>query len=435
MQTTSSAAWLDATTLWRGRAGNPVGLMRVESGLADGLRRRLAGSLRCFAYDRRARRLITIDPAALDRPPPPRAIRREARDGWLRGLGRSIERGIRHALRSVIGGAILWLRGRTAPPPPDGGAGDVAFCLGEIWAPDHLAALRDWHERSHVRLVVVLYDLTPVLFPHWFSDRDLPAQFEAYLEYLRTAVDGVACISEATRRDFLDWAAARGGARGRVAAIRLGDRRPAAAPACAPDGLAGLAPGRFVLSVSTIQVRKNYDLLYALWRRFCEKGTPDLPVLVIAGRRGWLVDDLLTLIECDPLTAGHIVICDDPDDAALAWLYQNCRFTLYPSLYEGWGLPIAESFAYGKACIASDTSSMPEASQGLAIHVDPLDFVAWEREVASLIADDARLAALEGAIRARFRLHSWDDAAAALVALAAAPAPAERAVQGAPAGE
>ncbi len=264
-----------------------------------------------------------------------------------------------------------------------------------------------------------------------------PATLAAAVGSLSLDADLVVCISEATRRDFVAWAAARGGARGTVATLRLGDDRPATPPAAPPPELADLVPGRFVLAVSTIQVRKNYDLLYALWRRLRERDTPDLPVLVIAGRRGWLASDLLTLIEKDKLTEGHIRICDDPDDTALAWLYANCRFTLYPSLYEGWGLPIAESLAYGKACIASETSSMPEVGRGLALHLDPLDFMAWQREIERLIADDARLAALEARIRAGFRPHSWAASGAELLALvdATAAGPAQAAGARARAGE
>lgn len=408
--------WIDATTLQRVREGNPVGLMRVEGGLIANCFARRPDRSGLFAYDRRAGRMVAVDPAVLSAGAGS-AARRLRRSGRLRDLGRRTERAIRQMLRAVIGDMLRWARSRAAAPPPHTTPGDVVLCLGETWAVHDLDVLRAWTRRDGLRLVVLLYDLTPVLFPHWFADRSLPGRFERYLELLRSDADLVVCISDATRRDFIAWSGPRGGTRGAVATLRLGDDKPAAPPAAQPAELAGLVPGRFVLAVSTIQVRKNYDLLYALWRRLRERGIPDLPVLVIAGRRGWLASDLLTLIENDKLTEGHIRICNDPDDAALAWLYANCRFTLYPSLYEGWGLPIAESLAYGKACIASETSSMPEVGQGLALHLDPLDFMAWQREIELLIADDARLAEREARIRAEFRPHSWAASGAELLAL------------------
>jgi len=142
-----------------------------------------------------------------------------------------------------------------------------------------------------------------------------------------------------------------------------------------------------------------------------------LPVLVLAGLIGWLVDDLLYQIRNDPLIAGRIVIIDRATDAELAWLYRNCRFTLYPSFYEGFGLPIAESLAHGKACIASSTAAMPEAGRGFALHLDPLDFAAWLREIESLLDDSQRLAAIEQRIRADYRAPDWAESGAAFVAV------------------
>ena len=68
-----------------------------------------------------------------------------------------------------------------------------------------------------------------------------------------------------------------------------------------------------------------------------------------------------------------IAVAETPSDAELAFLYRNCRFTVFPSLYEGWGLPIGESLWFGKLCIASKTSSMPEVGGDLVDYVDPKD--------------------------------------------------------------
>jgi hypothetical protein len=114
-------------------------------------------------------------------------------------------------------------------------------------------------------------------------------------------------------------------------------------------------------------------------------------------------------IEKDPMVAGRIAIVDDASDRDLAWLYGNCRFTVYPSFYEGWGLPVAESLAYGKYCIASSTSSLPEVGQGLIKHIDPLDFVAWYDEVEGLISDRAKLARLETRIKSDYRPVTWNE--------------------------
>ena len=163
--------------------------------------------------------------------------------------------------------------------------------------------------------------------------------------------------------------------------------------------------------MSTIQARKNFDLLYRLWQKFAIEGTSGLPHLVIVGREGFGAADLLQQMRNDPSIARSVTILNTVSDAELAWLYANCAFTLYPSWYEGWGLPLSECLAYGKTFIASDRSSLPEAGQGLGIHLDPYDLVAWGREVVRLTADVEARRAMEERIVSERRLPSWADCA------------------------
>src|SRR5206468_261359 len=156
------------------------------------------------------------------------------------------------------------------------------------------------------------------------------------------AADLLLAISDCTRRDLLWYAASRGGLRGRLEVVILGADLPMAAPAARPKRLAGLSPGRFALSVSSIQPRKNFALLHRLWHRLAAEAVAGLPLLVIVGARGQGSDALIRAIEDDPLTRPRIRILDDAGDEELAWLYEHCCWTLYPSFYEGWGLPLSE---------------------------------------------------------------------------------------------
>jgi glycosyltransferase involved in cell wall biosynthesis len=128
---------------------------------------------------------------------------------------------------------------------------------------------------------------------------------------------------------------------------------------------------------------------------------------VIVGQPGFGSSDLLWQIEHDPVTASSILHLPRAGDEELAWLYQHCMFTLYPSFYEGWGLPVSESLAFGKYCLASNTSSLPEAGAGLAGHLDPLDFAAWREAVLDLIRSPAHLARHEAEIRQHYRPVNW----------------------------
>ena len=112
---------------------------------------------------------------------------------------------------------------------------------------------------------------------------------------------------------------------------------------------------------------------------------------------------------------GKLVVMEDPSDAELAALYAGCRFTVFPSLYEGWGLPVTESLAFGKPCLIADRTSLPEAGGALARRFDPdnlHDALAVIREV---ILDPEGLDRWEAQVRREFRPMPWTASADALL--------------------
>ena len=212
----------------------------------------------------------------------------------------------------------------------------------------------------------------------------------------------------------------------RIEIVQLGSDFAPSARGQPPRSTAHLDGRRFVLSVSTIQSRKNFDLLYRVWKRFAEEKPGYQPSLVIVGQRGFGSDDLLWQISHDPAVKDNVFVLHGVSDEELAWLYRNCCFTLYPSFAEGWGLPISESLAYGKICITSNTTSMPEASQGLCIELDPMDTIGWRNTIASLSETPNTIRDHEASIAARYRPRTWRETATDVGGLLSALAAAER---------
>jgi glycosyltransferase involved in cell wall biosynthesis len=138
---------------------------------------------------------------------------------------------------------------------------------------------------------------------------------------------------------------------------------------------------------------------------------------VFAGRVGWLVADLMQQLDNTGWLDGRIVLVEDPTDAELATLYRGCLFTLFPSLYEGWGLPVTESLAFGKPCIASNVTAVPEAGGSLARYFDPENVAEATRVIRATIEDRAGLAAWEEQVRREFRPVPWEAAADCLLKL------------------
>jgi len=184
--------------------------------------------------------------------------------------------------------------------------------------------------------------------------------------------------------------------------IRLAGEVPPGAGQAVP----GLEPGRFVLSVGDVVHRKNHKLLVGVWERLGDSAPP----LIIVGRIDREGDTLVEKVTRNPALRDKIRFLPNLDDGALAWLYRNCRFTVFPSFLEGFGLPVAESLACGKVCLASSAAAIPEAGQGAAITLDPADVDAWAAAVRRL--ESAPILAAEEARAARaFRPIAWDDTA------------------------
>ncbi len=278
--------------------------------------------------------------------------------------------------------------------------GDVLASLEGSWMiPGYHRTVLDQRAIHALRLVTLVYDLIPCKFPQFFGPGLAPT-YRAWVEEVLRHSDLIATISENSRRD-LEWFGRMGGlAVPELKVLRLGDDF-----GTEESPVARLEGHPFVLSVGTLEGRKNHYLLYQVWRRLAERGTRP-PRLVLAGRPGWLSRDLLAQVQADPLVRGTIVVLSEATDAELAWLYRNCLFTMYPSHYEGWGLPVAESLARGRYCIASGTSSLPEIGGDLVDYHDPLDVPGCCALVERAL-DPAYRAASEERIRSRYHPTTW----------------------------
>jgi glycosyltransferase involved in cell wall biosynthesis len=153
--------------------------------------------------------------------------------------------------------------------------------------------------------------------------------------------------------------------------------------------------------VSTIDIRKNHLLLAKIWAECIREGH-EMPRLVLVGRIGWDVNELLQWAYHAPELDDKLTIRTDVGDDELAELYRDAEFTVFPSRIEGWGLPITESLSMGKVCVHSTDPAQLEASQGLVPALHPDDFLAWKSTILELTSNADRLSALEATIAERF---------------------------------
>jgi glycosyltransferase involved in cell wall biosynthesis len=166
----------------------------------------------------------------------------------------------------------------------------------------------------------------------------------------------------------------------------------------------------YVLCVGTIEPRKNLWRLVQAWSRLTREPTLEMPRLVLAGRRGWLTDGFLEMLERTGGMGGWVVHLNAPTDEELDYLYRHCLFIAKVSLYEGWGLPIGEGLSYGKTGVVSHTSSMPEVGGDMVEYCDPTATHSIADACRKLLAAPEHRLALEERI-ARTRLRGWEDVA------------------------
>jgi glycosyltransferase involved in cell wall biosynthesis len=436
--------WIDVTTLvgWR---GNPTGIVRVASELVRHWLTDLPAARLC-AFDKHGG-FRAVTPDELLRPAAPRSwrpwriprrdldvVQRNARVRWywieLRKLRWHLLKVFVSLYWLTRGAALFFIRRMPrvlAWPRSAGGSprvikspfapGDVVLVACAGWEPpeakEDLFAL---HGTLGLRLAHIVYDITPVRHPQWCP----PGFVGAFSEWLPGALRHsalVLTISEYSRRDLTAYAEEQGIEPPPMDVIRLGDEP---GTDTSEEAAPGVAEGPFALFVSGVAPHKNHQLLVHVWRRLLERHGPDrVPALVLVGAAGFRGSELLLELHADRRLRGKVIHLAKANDRQLRWLYRRCLFTLYPSHYEGWGLPVAESLVHGKPCICSNAASLPEVGGGFADYHDPLDAPGCVRLVEQALFEPGWLQARAGRIGRDYRVTTWKDCAAQVARLLA----------------
>lgn len=168
-----------------------------------------------------------------------------------------------------------------------------------------------------------------------------------------------------------------------------------------------LSESPYLLSVGTVQPRKNYQMLIQAFAPVADKFPHNL---YIAGGKGWLYDEMMAEIEKQGLT-DRVRFIGFVDDADLPTLYSAADLYLFPSIYEGFGLPMLEAMACGVPVIASNVSSLPEVGEGTAVLLPPHDPAKWTRKINELLADSEQKKQMTTSGYKQVQRFTWEKAA------------------------
>lgn len=264
-------------------------------------------------------------------------------------------------------------------------------------------------EFPHLRKVVTIHDLIPILFPEYNDNTQL----------LKNTIESIGrnsyaiCVSENTRKDLLEYAPYLDPKK--VFVSRLAASPDIFYPSLDKENNTLIKgkynlPEKYILSLSTLEPRKNIDHLIRSFVKMITKYDVKDLCLVLVGSKGWQYDKIFEEYENAKELKERIIITGRIPDEDLAAVYSQANSFYYMSLYEGFGLPPLEAMQCGIATVTSNTSSLPEVVGEAGILLDPKDEDALSEVIWTLYNNDeyrleyARKAAL------RAKEFSWEKA-------------------------
>jgi len=259
------------------------------------------------------------------------------------------------------------------------------------------------------RVVVSVHDIAYERYPQFFTPGEV-ARFRALVPPTIRKAAAVLTLSEYSKRDIVR--------RYNVPPDKITVTHLAADPMFRPihdEGrLADVRErygtgGEFILSVGNLQPRKNIKTLIEAYVRL-RRADATRHRLVLVGKKAWLHDDIFAAARASGY-ADELVFTGYVPDADLVALYNAADLFVYPSIFEGFGLPPLEAMACGTPVVTSNTSALPETVGDAALTVDPLDVEALAEAIALILTDRTLHAHLSQRGPQRATIFSWEDTA------------------------
>jgi glycosyltransferase involved in cell wall biosynthesis len=263
---------------------------------------------------------------------------------------------------------------------------------------------------------VTIHDVIPLVLPWAFSPKHRWL-LTTTLARVRKQAEMLIVPSTAVAEDVVHYLHVE---RERITVIPMGCA-PRFQPSHEPVRVAGIRqrydlPERYVLFVGTLEPRKNVKTLLQAFAHVIADAPQDGLRLVIAGGEGWGSEDYLATVAALKMD-DYVVFTGFVEDDDLPDLYRGALLFVYPSLYEGFGLPVLEAMACGTPVITSNRTSLPEVAGDAALFVDPTQPEMLAAAISSVMYDGELRQALRAKGLARAGAFTWDAVAEHTLAL------------------
>lgn len=338
----------------------------------------------------------------------PDALTVVQRRGWIRVLDREASQAL-FALLLTPTKQFRWqfLRLVASWPrrmvPPTSIRGALYLNIGHTGLEE--PALARWIGTYRLRAVYFIHDLIPLTHPQYCRAGEADKHARRMDTVLASAA-GVIGNSQQTIDDLARWAERRGQRMppSQVALlgsdlVEVGGRELEATP----------SEAAYFVILGTIEGRKNHLLLLQIWHRMIADHGAQAPVLKIVGQRGWECEQVLDILDHDESLRAHVEELGRCTDAQVSALLSGARALLFPSLVEGYGLPLVEALRSGTPVIASDLAVFREIGGVVPDYLDPLDGPAWQAAILDFAQPSSKRRAAQMARLKNYRAPTWSD--------------------------
>jgi glycosyltransferase involved in cell wall biosynthesis len=300
--------------------------------------------------------------------------------------------------------------------------GETLINIGTSWwLTNYFLMVRLAKVQYGVKYIPFIHDLIPIVTPEHCT-KELTQDFISWIVGVFFHANGYLVNSLSTAADLKKVAGLLGHTISEPRVVRLdgcfhpapsGNRSTGKAASSARADIPG---GPFVLFVGTIESRKNHLLAFDVWLELIRRrGESATPTLVCIGNEGWMVEAAMSRLNASDQLRRRVRIIKRVSDGELTSLYRDCLFTIYPSAYEGWGLPVTEALSFGKMVVTTSVSSLPEVGGDLVDYFDLLSPADMLEKIGRLIDDADYRHAREARIRAKFQARGWSAIGAEIV--------------------
>ena len=264
------------------------------------------------------------------------------------------------------------------------------------------ATFRKWTGAADVRPIYLVHDLIPITHPQFCRPGEDERHKERMITVLTSGI-GVIGNSQATLDDLAAFAKSEKLEMPPSLAAWLGKE---VRPSVSPRPIEG--PPSFV-AIGTIEARKNHLLLLDVWSRLIDKMGSNTPKLVIIGQRGWEAEPVFDLIDNSEKLRSHVTELNHCSDEELERHLVSARALLFPSLAEGYGLPLIEALELGVPVIASDLPVFREIAGEIPDYLEPQQASSWEGKILDYLDPDSSDRAAQLVRAANFRAPDWQS--------------------------